>query len=158
MTSRASNRHGTTRLVAAVALAGMLFLGSGLSVRADDGDGKACTLNTLNGSYVFSGTGYNITTPGGVETPLPKAIVESISFMGDGTLTSLATVSLNGVVGRGIPGSGSYTVDENCTGTLTFNPHGPHFDIFIAPNGKEVFMIETDANTVLAGVTRRVSE
>jgi hypothetical protein len=32
------------------------------------------------------------------------------------------------------------------------------FDIFIAPNGKEYHMIQTDPNTVLAGVSRRVSD
>ncbi|SRR5712692_4072807 len=113
-----------------------------------------CTLTTLNGSYVFDATGYNITTLG----PQPKAVVESLDLKGDGTLTSQATVSINGVVHRSIPGSGSYAVNANCTGTLTFNPQGPHFDIFIAPNGRQFHMIQTDLNTVLAGVSRRMPD
>jgi hypothetical protein len=112
-----------------------------------------CTLATLNGLYVFDGTGYNIIA----SSPQPKAVVEFLDFKGDGTLTSLATISVNGMVKQGIPGAGSYTVAEDCTGTLTFNPKGPHFDIFIAPNRKEYHMIQTDSNTVLAGVSRRVS-
>jgi hypothetical protein len=102
---------------------------------------------------VFDGTGNNIMA----SSPQPKAVVEFLDFKGDGTLTSQATNSLNGAIHRGISGSGSYTVNEDCTGTLTFNPQGPHFDIFIAPNGKEYHMIQTDPNTVLAGVSRRVS-
>jgi hypothetical protein len=115
---------------------------------------EGCTLATLNGSYVFDATGYNIVN----SSPQPKAVVESLDVKGGGTLTSQATVSINGSIHRGIPGSGTYTVNADCTGTLTFNPQGPHFDIFIAPNGGQFHMIQTDTNTVLAGVSRRVSD
>jgi hypothetical protein len=119
-------------------------------------DPEGCSLATLNGVYVFDATGYNIVN----SIPVPKAIVEVLTFDGNGTLTSLATVSMGGVIHSGVPGSGIYTVNANCTGTLTFNPlaqhPGPHFDIFISPNGKQYHMIETDANTVLAGVSTRV--
>lgn len=119
-------------------------------------DPEGCSLATLNGVYVFDATGYNIANL----VPVPKAIVEVLTFNGNGTLSSLATVSVGGVIHSGVPGGGIYTVNANCTGTLTFNPlalhPGPHFDIFISPNGKEYHMIETDANTVFAGVSTRV--
>ena len=121
-----------------------------------------CTLATLSGTYVFTATGYNITSSG----PQPKAIVEVIDFNGDGTLNvPAATVSLNGNTPlRSKDVGGSYTVpntnfsddSESCTGTITFNI-GPTLDIFIAPNGKEFYLIQTNPNTVLAGVARRVS-
>jgi hypothetical protein len=116
----------------------------------------ACTLATLNGVYVFDASGYNITPLG----PQPKAVVEFIDLKGDGTLTSVGTTSVNGKINPKHAGSGTYTVNEDCTGTLTFNPQGPHFDIFIAiaPDGKQFHMIQTDSNTVLAGVAQRVSE
>jgi hypothetical protein len=117
-----------------------------------------CTLATLTGTYVFTATGYTITPSG----PEPKAIVEMIDFDGEGTLTVPAVSrSLNGVIlpnQVGLPGT--YTVNENCTGTITFGEPGsggPTFDIVIAPNGKECYMIQTNANNVLAGVSRRVS-
>ena len=50
----------------------------------------------------------------------------------------------------------NYTVNENCTGTITF-ADGPRFDILIAPNGKQLYLIQTNPNTVLAGTARRVS-
>ncbi len=112
----------------------------------------ACTLATLKGAYVFNATGYDIGSSG----PAPKAIVESLIFKGDGTLTSLATVSLNGTIHSGIPGSGIYTVNSNCTGTLTFNGPGLTFDLFLASNGTRFHMIQTNPNTVLAGEVRRV--
>jgi hypothetical protein len=113
-----------------------------------------CTLKTLKGRYLFATTGYNIVE----SVPQPIAIVESIDFNGNGTLTVLAaTVSINGVIVRFMDGSGSYTVNEDCTGTITFAPSAPNLDIFIAPNGKEFYLIQTDPNTVLAAVARRVS-
>jgi len=47
-------------------------------------------------------------------------------------------------------------VNEDCTGTITFVTD-VHLDIFIAPNGKEFDLIQTDANSVLAAVARKVS-
>jgi hypothetical protein len=144
-------RSGLSWVIAALITVVLITVKQGYAEQETEG---SCTLATLQGLYVFDATGYNITPSG----PQPKAIVEVLGFKGDGTLTSLATRSVNGVVARGIVGTGSYTVATDCTGTLTFNPQGPHFDIFIAPTGKEIHMIQTDANTVLAGVTRKVSQ
>jgi hypothetical protein len=112
-----------------------------------------CTLKTLRGSYVFAAKGYNIGA-GGVAQP--KAIIEVINFNGDGTLSvPAATRSVNGVVARTPPGgTGSYTVDAACTGTITFA--GPLFDIFISPNGEKLWMIQTNAGTVFQGTAVRV--
>jgi hypothetical protein len=79
-----------------------------------------------------------------------------LKFKGDGTLTSLATVSLDGVIHSGIPGTGSYTVKADCTGTLTFTGSGFTFDLYIGPHGGTFHMIETDSDTVLAGEVRRL--
>ena len=118
---------------------------------AAEGERPACTVRTLRGSYVFSATGFNIV--GGVQQP--KAIVEVIAFHGDGTLgVPAATVSLNGVIIRSLPSSGTYTVEDDCTGTITLN--GPTFDIFVSRDGDDISMIQTNPNTVFQGrATRR---
>ena len=88
--------------------AAMVFGMSGLAL-ADDG--KACTVQTLRGSYLFAASGFNIVA--GVAQP--KAIVEGIDFNGDGTLSvPAATISVNGVIGQ-IPagGVGNYTVEPD---------------------------------------------
>jgi len=118
---------------------------------AQEETAAGCTLATLKGPYIFDATGYNIVN----SIPVPKALVELLTFNGNGTLTSLATVSLGGVIHSGVPGSGSYTVNANCTGTLTFNGSGLTFDLFISPNGSRFHMIETVSNTVLAGEAQR---
>jgi hypothetical protein len=112
----------------------------------------ACTERSLRGSYVFSASGFNIV--GGVQQP--KAIVEVIVFNGDGTLdVPAATVSLNGVIIRSLHSVGTYTVEDNCSGTVTFN--GPTYDIFLSKDGDDISMIQTNPNTVFQGLATRTS-
>jgi len=122
-----------------------------------DGHEQSCGAHTLRGSYLFAAHGWNIV--GGVA--VPKAIVEGIDFNGDGTLVSpFATVSINGTILRFGGGTGSYTVNPDCTGTLTFST-GPGFDIFVKPgNGKQVWMIQTGPASpppVFEGTATKVS-
>lgn len=111
-----------------------------------------CTEGTLRGSYVFSASGFNIV--GGLQQP--KAIVEVIVFNGDGTLdVPAATVSLNGMIIRSLHSVGTYTVQDNCSGTVTFN--GPTYDMFLSRDGDDISMIQTNPNTVFQGLATRTS-
>jgi hypothetical protein len=133
--------------VVAVAVLGI----SGIALADDQDD---CTLKTLRGAYVFAATGHNIVA--GV--PQPKAIVEVIEFHGDGTLSvPAATRSVNGVVARSLPGgTGGYTVEAACTGTISFDGPGPTFDVFLSPDGEKLWMIQTNPNTVFQGMATRL--
>lgn len=120
---------------------------------------KNCGVHTLRGSYIFNAHGWNIV--GGVA--VPKAIVEGIDFSGDGTLVvPFATVSINGTIIRASD-SGFYTVEPDCTGTLTFSSTGTTFDLFVQPGGgKQVWMIQTGAavgppTAVFEGTATKVS-
>lgn len=101
---------------------------------------QTCGVQTLHGLYVFATHGWNITNGAAI----PKAIVEGIDFNGDGTLVSpFATVSINGFIVRSSGTTRIYTVNADCTGTLTFTP-GPTFDIFVDHRGgKQLWMIQT---------------
>ena len=115
---------------------------SGVGLAAND-----CTLKTLHGTHVFTASGYTIVA--GVAQP--KAIVEVIEFNGDGTLSApMSTRSVNGTVVRAL-GSGTYTVDASCTGTILFTA-GPSFDMFVSPTGEKLWMIQTDSGAVFQGV------
>jgi len=120
-------------------IATAMMFGSSGNAKAD-AQAPICGAHTLRGSYVFNAHGWNIV--GGVA--VPKAIVEGIDFNGDGTLVSpFATVSINGNILHFSGASGSYTVNPDCTGTLTF-PGAASFDIFVEPgDGKQVWMIQT---------------
>ncbi len=114
-----------------------------------------CGLQTLRGSYLFATHGWNIV--GGVAQP--KAIVEGIDFNGDGTLVSpFATVSINGTIIRSSNTPGTYTVNADCTGTLTFTG-GASFDVFVDKKGDELWMIQTGGAVpaVFEGAVTRVS-
>ena len=92
---------------------------------------------------------------------LPKAIVEYIRFNGDGTLSVLAATVANpagnGAVIQVPPGgTGVYTVDTGCTGTLSFT-NGPSFNLVAGPKGDELWMIQTNPNNVLQGTVTRVT-
>jgi hypothetical protein len=141
-----------TKQQTAVAILALGYVGL---ASADDEGGRGCSVSTLRGQYVFTASGFNIV--GGVAQP--KAIVELIRFNGDGTLfVPAATVSINGTVTRSLPGPGSYIVGTDCTGTLAFGPPGPTFDIFLAPNGSEVEMIQTGPGMpVFQGTVVRLS-
>ena len=121
----------------------------------DDEDAKACGNSTLQGLYVFTASGFNI-SGGGVAQP--KAIVEAIRFHGDGTLTvPAATVSINGAVMQSQPnGTGTYSIAPDCTGSLSFT-QGPSFDLFVEFKESEIQMIQTNQNTVFRGTAERVS-
>lgn len=131
-----------------------MVLACGISSVAVAGDdGLPCAVQTLRGRYVFSATGFTINASGAA---LPKAIVEVIDFNGDGTLSvPAATRSVNGVVARSLPGTGSYTVTDDCQGTITFD--GPAFDIFISPRGDRLWLIQTNPNNVFEGSATRTS-
>ena len=132
------NTRLTKTIMCSLVVAAMAFGMSG-TAQADP-PAESCSAHTLRGSYLFATHGWNIV--GGVA--VPKAIVEGIDFNGDGTLVSpFATVSINGTIIRSSGSVGFYTVEADCTGTLTFTG-GPSFDIFVQPgDGKQVWMIQT---------------
>ena len=137
---------------ALVSLVAAMALGTSGTARAALGP-QPCGLYTLRGSYLFATHGWNIV--GGVAQP--KAIVEGIDFNGDGTLVSpFATVSINGTILHSSGSLGTYTVNTDCTGTLSFTG-GPSFDIFVEQNGKQLWMIQTGPGSpVFEGAVTRV--
>ena len=116
-----------------------------------------CTLKTLKGRYLFGGT--STLLPPAVEKQSLLAVAGSRVFHGDGTGTDIVTVSLNGevVLENGVFPI-RYTVNRNCSGTLTVPASGETFGLFIAPTGAELMVIGTTPGAVLVhGRSRRVS-
>ena len=121
-------------------VAGAIVFGNGGSAAAQEQTPFGnCGLTSLNGTYAFATHGYNVVS--GV--PVPKAIVETIQFNGDGTLVApFATISINGTIIHNSGATGTYTVDADCTGTIAFVP-GPSFDFVIGRGGNQLWMIQT---------------
>jgi hypothetical protein len=103
-----------------------------------------CSLATLKGRYLFATSG--MIFPPAVPQPVVFARAGYRIFNGDGTGTVIATSSENGVIVDADSRSDlSYTVNKNCTGTYTLLIPGamPGVEIFVAPNGEEMVVIET---------------
>ena len=89
----------------------------------------------------------------------PPTVNVVIDFDGGGTLVSpFATVSINGTIIRSSGTPGTYAINADCTGTVSFTG-GPSFDIFVDPKGNELWMIQTGGAVpaVFEGIATRVS-
>ncbi len=119
---------------------------------ASEDDVVTCNLKTLRGVYQFAASGFNIVNGAAV----PKAIIEKLVFDGrGGVLTPSVSLSVNGNIIQPPQGNpGVYTVDADCTGTLTF-ADGPMFDLQIRPYGKVVNLLQTNPGTVMQGTAER---
>jgi hypothetical protein len=110
---------------------------------AGENEGR-CTLATLNGQYLFNGSGTLFPPAFGV---MKQSIGNSAGFHifnGDGTGTDFVTFSVNGIVV--VPSSSvpiTYTLKPDCTGTLSVQ-NGPNLDIFVAVDGSALTTINTD--------------
>jgi hypothetical protein len=136
---------------AAVALAASVAMPTAASANPDDV--VKCSARTLRGVYHFHASGYNIVNG----AALPKAIIETIVLDGrGGVLTPLVALSINGTIVQPPQGNpGVYTVEADCTGTMTF-ADGPMFRLQIRPGGKALNMLQTNPNTVMQGSALKV--
>ncbi len=117
-----------------------------------------CTNATLEGDYGFTITG---TRP---SAPMPGAPIETIvgvamtHFDGNGNLTQTDNVhgSVNGSPTPDRPGTGTYTINANCTGTMTLSNQGAPtltLRIVVVDNGNEVRAAVVDPTAVvIAGI------
>ncbi|MFL6550435.1 MAG: hypothetical protein ACJ8OJ_17200 [Povalibacter sp.] len=99
--------------------------------QAHDGPGakRTCDVSMLHGLYLFKGTGYASLNG---ETK-PKAVLGTVRFNGDGTASTetlnLTIAGLPPMTHNGDPGT--YTVEPDCTGTVSFAPNGPTWAIIV---------------------------
>ncbi len=133
------------------------ILPSGQAKDDDDDRGRCpshCSTETLEGCYATNITG-SIVSNGPVGA---LADVGVLTFDGDGNVSQVSTVSLNGQILPGRTGTGTYTVNPDCTGSLTlhFPPAFESTSNFVIDNhGREIQLINTTAGRVLAGVARK---
>ena len=115
-----------------------------------------CSLATLRGTYIYAYDGFNVENG----QRFPFAFAGQEVYYGDGTMTGVHSASTNGTITRDIPYTGTYTVNRDCTGTLTTTEElGTfHYDQFVGPKGNEFSWVATDPGVVASGFERRVSE
>jgi hypothetical protein len=93
----------------------------------DDEDTKVCTNKTLQGDYGSAVEGVLLNIPGLPPEAQFRAVVMT-HYDGKGNFTTMEHTVVNGVPLEAgwTPGSGTYTVNLNCTGTAVGNtPNSP---------------------------------
>ena len=125
---------------------------------------QQCTNQSLvlNGAYVITQTG---TAGSPVWAPFtgPVATMGRYVFDGTGTLqvTTVTIVAANPPLNVTPPFvvTGTYTVNRDCTGSLTLNfspnPNG-HYNLIVSPDGQQITLISTDKGDVLVATGTRL--
>ena len=117
---------------------------------------RECTDSTIRGTYAFTIHG-QILTPGG---PLLVDGIAKTTFDGDGELTQLDTVAVNGhIEGVWHPSTGTYTVNSDCTGTMTLISTGQptlHLAIIVSQSGNHIHAVVTDPGFATTSDAERV--
>ena len=133
---------------ALVCLAVTMAPGTSTTARAA-ADGRVCN-GTLKGLYLWTFDGYQ--NFGG--NFVPKAVMQGLRFNGDGTtFNPFGTVNIGGtVIIDATGGVGTYTVNPDCTGTLSIT-NGPSFNIYVGPGAQKVWTLETSPSPAGRGLS-----
>lgn len=105
------------------------------------------TCGLTGGSHTFALALLGKTTAG------PVAYVAKVILNGTGKVTGTGTFDVNGTF-KSTSFTGTYTESTGCTGTIRITPSGVgtlNFDFVVVSSGKELLLIENDANTAVAG-------
>jgi hypothetical protein len=139
----------------AIRLTIVIGLGCMLTVLAiGDIEAGQCTLKSVNGA--FGGTFTGVLTAGPFAGPF--AAVSRIVCDGHGSCHGEGTQSLNGTILPFVDQEATYTVNPDCTGTITVDlGQGQiiHFFFIIVDNGRELRSIQTDPGATVTGNLRR---
>jgi len=134
---------------ALVSLVTAMGQGTSATARAE-ADARGCSEHMLRGLYLWTFDGY--ASLGG--SLVPKAVMQGLRFNGDGTtFNPFGTVNIGGTIIFDAGGfSGTYTVNPDCTGTLSPAPGiAPTFNIYVGPGAQQVWTLEI-GSPVPAGI------
>jgi hypothetical protein len=144
-----NGNRGVVRLAIVVGLGCMLTV-----LAIGDTEAAPCTQESVKGA--FGGTFTGVLTAGPFAGPF--AAVSRIVCDGIGSRRGEGTQSLNGTILPFVDQGTSYTVNQDCTGSIAVDLGGGqiiHFFFIIVDNGKELRSIQTDPGTAVTGNLRR---
>jgi hypothetical protein len=117
----------------------------------------ACSNSTVRGTYAFTIHG-TIFLPDG-STLLIDGIAKQ-TFDGKGNMTQVDAVATNGNLAPGWrPGTGTYSVNPNCTGTQTISVPGMpdlHLQIIVAQSGNTIHQVVIDPGVATTAEGERI--
>ena len=116
---------------------------------------QPCSNATLNGTYAFTLSGWATPPPKTAtegKSSIPLAVVGVATFDGAGNWNTSFTYSHNGDITSATSVPGTYTVNSNCTGTIT---GVSDLAIVILDGGAEVTGVQTDKDTTATIVAKK---
>jgi hypothetical protein len=120
-------------------------------VYAQDQNQQGCSLATLSGSYLVTGTG-DVPIPAAESANPPAEFpVKTIAiwnFDGQGNMSGFGTSSSGGHIRRRLPLQATYTLDSDCTGTFTFSEGGAGWELFVTTNGNEGQLLNLNPGSI----------
>jgi hypothetical protein len=142
---------GTFMLGVAFASVGLLVVhrGAGWLAHAQS---AGCSNATLSGSYGVLLSGFSLTDPDGtpLASPLPRGAANVVTADGAGNLSRIGTGNVGGTVGPQ-PGTGTYTVNADCTFAVTINsPAVSHVAGVLVHGGARAFAVNSDPGAFIA--------
>jgi hypothetical protein len=119
-----------------------------------DASSEDCTLKSVKGGFGATFTGAITAGP----FAGPYAAAARIFCDGKGACHAEGTQSFNGQIVPLIDQGATYTVNPDCTGSITVDLGGGqsiNFNFIIVDRGKEIRSIQTDPNTAITGNLRQ---
>lgn len=116
---------------------------------------RRCTNQTLKGNYSYRAEG---TVLPGSPLPVPAGpfvSIGTVSLDGFGNITEhITNDNFNGTILPPINYTGTYAVDDDCSGTAVLIGRAP-YKFTIADEGKEIYFMLDAPGTVVTGIARR---
>jgi len=106
-----------------------------------------CGMTGKKHTFAFNFTGTQI----GVG---PVAFVGQVIYDGNGNMYGTLTQSLQGTITSGVPFSGTYTENADCTGTVQITGDG-NFSFIVVNGGKEHLLIHTEPGWIISGTEQQ---
>jgi len=137
-----STGHVMTRVIWKASLLILLLASTSVSARSEE----SCSVGVLKGSYVFAGRGFIEA----IEPTIQRVHYGVFIFDGAGKLSGKQSSSRGGKIGREKL-EGTYTLDVDCTGTLTLATVGygkpgfeTHWDLYVTEDHKRGHIVRMD--------------
>jgi len=153
-------RRKMTTLVPLAAVAALTLIATALPVaHAEDGT-DTCSVSALKGTYSVLAQGTVVAQlPNFPAPPFPFAEVAIDYLDGTGTISGKFTANVGGVV---VPGTvaGTYTVNSDCTGTVTMQTNSgiPVNESFVVLGNRSLRLVDTDFYIVATRTMERIRD
>lgn len=144
------------RVLALIGSVALLWLHAPSQVyaRADNG----CTVANVAGAFGAIGNGGTVIQGNALRLPAgPFAAVGRVEFDGHGNIFIVESTSFNGAITRNSFDQGTYSVNADCTGTITAGGGTDTADIVFVDNRNEVYGMDTAPGLVGNFIFKRIN-